>query len=42
MNIPGAPGRGYSGGGSAAGMSEQEQAMVKAVSGGRKILSILF
>ncbi len=37
MNIPGAPGRGYGGGGSAAGMSEQEQAMVKAVSGGHKI-----
>ena len=32
MNFPGAPGRAYGGGGDTAGMSEQERAMVKAVS----------
>ena len=32
MNFPGAPGRGYGGRGDTVGMSEQEQAMVRAVS----------
>ena len=32
MNFPGAPGRGYGGRSDTVGMSEQEQAMVRAVS----------
>ena len=42
MNVSGVPGRGYGAGGATAGMNEQEQAMMKAVSNTCKILMTFY